>query len=121
MLVEQLYEITQFNSDSKALSATLSINAAHPIFEGHFPNQPVLPGVCQVQIVKELLEQAVQKKLQLSAAAQCKFLQMVDPRSINNIEVNIKYDLDEKEVACNAVLQSEEKIFLKMNGTFTIV
>ena len=28
----------------------VEIDPTHPIFEGHFPDQPVLPGVCMVQI-----------------------------------------------------------------------
>ena len=33
---------------------TLTLNAEHPIFKGHFPNNPVTPGVCMMQIVKNL-------------------------------------------------------------------
>ena len=29
---------------------TLTLNAEHPIFKGHFPNNPVTPGVCMMQI-----------------------------------------------------------------------
>ena len=36
---------------------TLTLNAEHPIFKGHFPNNPVTPGVCMMQIVKNLTVQ----------------------------------------------------------------
>ncbi|MCH5599874.1 hypothetical protein [Niabella ginsengisoli] len=79
MLIDNLYTIEQFDNANEKLTATIIIDEGHKIFEGHFPGQPVLPGVCQLQIVKELLEKGLNKTLFLSEASQCKFLQMVDP------------------------------------------
>ena len=34
----------------------ITLNPAHPIFAGHFPGNPITPGVCMLQIIKELTE-----------------------------------------------------------------
>jgi 3-hydroxyacyl-[acyl-carrier-protein] dehydratase len=39
------------------------LNPNHEIFAGHFPNNPVLPGVCVLQIVKEILQRSVISKI----------------------------------------------------------
>ena len=121
MLMDKLYTLEQFESSENILTATIAINAGHKIFEGHFPGQPVLPGVCQLQIVKELLEKAVDKKLFLSEAIQCKFLQMVDPTVTTKVEVVIDYTSPGYHLDCDAILKSTEAVFLKMKGRFTIV
>lgn len=33
---------------------TIRFNAKHPIFLGHFPERPIVPGACLVQIAEDL-------------------------------------------------------------------
>ncbi|MDR0605106.1 MAG: hypothetical protein LBG80_12460 [Bacteroidales bacterium] len=37
---------------------TVKLNCNHKIFSGHFPDNPILPGVCALQIAKELLQKS---------------------------------------------------------------
>ena len=121
MLIENLYILDSFTHENGKATAAITINANHQIFEGHFPGQPVLPGVCQLQIVKELLEKAVEQKLFLSEAANCKFLQMVDPTQTNQLIITLDYKQENSSINCNAVIKSSDAVFLKMSGRFTIV
>jgi len=121
MLIENLYTLNSFSNEAGKAVAAITINAGHKIFEGHFPGQPVLPGVCQLQIIKELLERATGKKLFLSEAGNCKFLQMVNPVKSNILDITIDYTLNDTIISVNAIIKSEEVVFLKMNGTFKIV
>lgn len=117
MLIENLYTLDTFSNEAGKAVAAITINAGHKIFEGHFPGQPVLPGVCQLQIIKELLERATGKKLFLSEAASCKFLQMVDPAKTNVLIITIDYSVNEAIVSANAIIKSGDAIFFKMNGS----
>ncbi|MGE9311155.1 3-hydroxyacyl-ACP dehydratase [Niabella sp. CJ426] len=119
MLIENLYTLDSFNDDAQKAVASVTLNAHHKIFEGHFPGQPVLPGVCQLQMVKELLERATKQKLFLAEAANCKFLQMIDPTQTNVLVITIDYKKEEDAIACNAVIKSGDAVYLKMNGKFT--
>lgn len=59
---------------------SVAINAEHDIFRGHFPDQPVLPGVCMVQIAVEIAGAMEGKTLRVANARNMKFLAPVDPR-----------------------------------------
>ena len=121
MLIKNLYTIDAFDKEPQQVTASVTLNAAHKIFEGHFPGQPVLPGVCQLQMVKELLEQAMRKKLFLSEAASCKFLQMISPEQTPALAIIINYEVLDGTVACNAVIKSKDAVHLKLNSRFAIV
>ncbi|MCH5716327.1 3-hydroxyacyl-ACP dehydratase [Niabella hibiscisoli] len=118
MLIENLYKLDTFDSEAQKAVASITLNANHKIFEGHFPGQPILPGVCQLQMVKELLEKATERKLFLSEAANCKFLQMIDPTQTNVLVITIDYKTEDEAVTCNAVIKSGDAVYLKMNGKF---
>lgn len=120
MLIENLYKLDSFDSDAQKAVASVTLNVQHKIFEGHFPGQPVLPGVCQLQMVKELLERATTDKLFLSEAANCKFLQMIDPTQTNVLAITIDYKKEAEAVTCNAIIKSGDAVYLKMSGSFSI-
>ena len=46
MLLGTLFHIINLDVTGADLSARIELDATHPIFEGHFPGRPILPGVC---------------------------------------------------------------------------
>ena len=87
MLLDDFYRIEEW----LASGAVLLLNADHPIFAGHFPGQPVVPGACQLQIVQELLSHLLGGEYHLVKADQIKFLTPIDPRSHPRIEATLRH------------------------------
>lgn len=95
MLLNDFFTITNNVSSATEIWAELVIDADHKIFEGHFPNQPVVPGVCMMQMIKEIVEHITGKQTNLLQAADMKFLAVINPRENNLINASIKYTADE--------------------------
>ena len=55
-LHNSLYTIQSKQSQDDAAQYVLILNAEHEIYKAHFPGRPITPGVCLLQIAKELLE-----------------------------------------------------------------
>ena len=95
----------------------IELNAGHSIFSGHFPGNPVLPGACTVQIVKELLELQMKKKLMLKKAGIIKYLSFINP--LMNPIVSIDLQIKEGEGGpgvCNASVFHEATVFCSFKG-----
>jgi len=58
-----LFKISKLEHQEGVISAVLDINKDCDIFNGHFPGHPVVPGACMLQIVKEVLEKALETSL----------------------------------------------------------
>ncbi len=119
MLKNDFYKIIDSESGTEMLNCTIGINEAHAIFEGHFPGQPVVPGACWLQIVKELLESAIDKKLQMTRADELKFLSPVDPRRNNTLTVKIQYKTGE-DISAAASIHAGEITCFKSRMLFRI-
>lgn len=121
MFLNNLYQIKQLlteSNDSK-FSAIIELNPAHEIFRGHFTGNPILPGVCMVQILKELMINYLKSKLILKRAGSIKYLSFIDPRVNNIIRFNIEMNNSETgDISCNAVLSSDSVIFCRFRGEF---
>ena len=123
MLLSDFYKTikTDYSKDNPgSFKVTIELNDRHKIFKGHFPGNPVVPGVCMIQIVKEILSKLLNKNLYLSEGSNIKFISVIKPdiNKILNIEYNIKQENDIFRVS--AVISFGKKIFFKFKGIFRI-
>jgi len=119
MLVNDFFTITKLEKEGSEIKAELVINANHKIFEGHFPGHPVVPGVCMMQIVKEIIEKVIGEKTDLVRAGDMKFLAIINPKENNMIRATLKYNIEENgNMAVSATLFKESLIHFKFKGLF---
>ena len=120
MLANNFYTIDDLNHASGLITATILFNADHPIFKGHFPAVPVVPGVCMMQMVKEIIEEVIGKKTNLLRAGELKFLAIIDPQENNFIKTVLKYNIEQNgNIAVTAAFFKESLIHFKFKGLFT--
>ncbi len=102
------------------VKAGLLWNTEHPIFQGHFPGQPVVPGVCMIQLIQETLEQALEKPVELISSTQVKFLHVIDPRQFPSTDLLLQYSVNENGTyQVTSTLMKEKTNFMKMNAVFS--
>ena len=65
--------MSKFRDDAKELTAHFCISQEFIGFKGHFPERPVLPGVCIFQAVLCMLEEAVRERPKLKEIVSAKF------------------------------------------------
>ena len=122
MLAGDFFSINSLITVAFDIKAELVINARHKIFEGHFPGQPVVPGVCMMQMVKEIIEQVTQKKTNLANAHEMKFLAIIDPVQNNVIGAKLKYSEEENGITTvTATFFKDELIHFKFKGQFAFL
>lgn len=121
MLAGDFFNITSLIDSDGKVSAMLSLNAGHKIFEGHFPGQPVVPGVCMMQMVKEIVEAVTGKPTRLLTADNLKFLTVINPVETATIKADLKYSIDDDgKIKLSAALINEGVVYFKMGGVFAV-
>jgi 3-hydroxyacyl-[acyl-carrier-protein] dehydratase len=118
-LINDFYTVETSNkTDDSTIKATIKLNANHDIFKGHFEQMPVMPGVCQTQLIKELLQQELGKNLILTNGSNIKFTGMIIPTQHPVFNVELKYIMVENQYTVDAQLFFENTIFTKFKGIF---
>ena len=69
------------------ISEQFVIDAGSPWFAGHFPGDPILPGVAQLELVCRLLSTTFEERFSLSALRRVKFKKIIRPGDVLDIHV----------------------------------
>ena len=90
-------------------------------FRGHFPGNPVMPGVCMIQIIKELTENATGENLFLSVSSNIKFMAIINPEVNPDLDIKIDFVAEDGIVKVKNITSYDETVALKLNATFKIL
>src|SRR5690606_18032125 len=119
-LINNFYKILNLDeSQSDKLMVLVKIDKLHPIFKGHFPNHPVTPGVCTMQIIKELTEKWAGKNLMLKTARNVKFMAIINPELNDEVQFELQFEpVNNDEISVKSTVLIEENTALKFSGLF---
>jgi len=105
------------HSDGKA-EAVIMVKGDSEIFKGHFPGQPVVPGACMLQLVKDVLETVLKSKLRLKKAQQIKFMNVVVPGD-DQLRLSISFtNIEDNLFSVQANLTNNDAVCFKLQGIF---
>lgn len=120
MLLKNFYTIISIeNTAENKHLVSLHINAEHEVFQGHFPGNPIMPGVCMMQIIKELTEQITESTLFMQSLANVKFMALINP--FNTPELRLELDItttDTDLIKVKNVTYFEDTVALKLSSTY---
>lgn len=119
-LINDFYKILNIDeSESNKLSALVKIDKFHSIFKGHFPDHPVTPGVCTMQIIKELSEKWSGSDLMLKTARNVKFMAIINPELNEDVQFELQFEeLNSEELSVKSTVSIEDNAALKFSGVF---
>ncbi|MFW5793102.1 MAG: DUF2062 domain-containing protein [Bacteroidota bacterium] len=119
MLHKDFYTYNIIENTEGNIIAEIIFNENHSIFDGHFPSTPIVPGVCQMQIIKEILQKETHIDYQLSTAREIKFLSLINPVDNNKLTVNITYEnITEEAIKVSGQIYSNGNSFLKLRAEY---
>lgn len=120
MLLNDLYTCSAIQSFAGSMACTIIFNQQHDIFKGHFPGQSVVPGVCMMEIVKELLQQQTGKALRLTNAGNVKFLQLITPDIHPQVTINWKQN-GQGSLQVDAGFKQDNNWLFKIGGNYSVL
>lgn len=103
--------------DDGMVTAHVRVPADAVWFDGHFPGEPLLPGVAQLAMVVEILSQAVKKQVCATEVSRVRFKMAIKPGDPIEVQITPKGNntpswgfrlLKGQELACSGFLSVAE-------------
>jgi len=108
------YSLTNIKrSSSNEILADAIVSGKSPWFSGHFPGEPILPGVALLGMVFDAIKQAFGKNLKISRVKRVKFKKIIKPGDKIQIIAKEKNDdnslysfqvMIDSKIACNGIM-----------------
>lgn len=122
MILEDFYTLKSISEQEPGnFLAQISLNRNHEIFKGHFPGNPVTPGVCMMQIIKDLTENILQQKLFLNSASNVKFMAIINPEENPDLDIELLISQNGDEVKVRNTSSFGGTIALKMSVNYKLI
>lgn len=121
MLLNDFYLVESSSEEDGKCITHLKIDKNHQLYDGHFPNRPVTPGVVLMQLFKEDLERQLEKSLQLKNANNVKFMAVVDPETHNELILEYHFEANNQDFRLKGIIRTNEGISLKINAVYKLI
>ena len=119
MLLKDFYKVISLEKqDGQIYSAMILINNEHEVFKGHFPSNPIMPGVCMMQIIKELTEQITEKTLVLKTLTNVKFMALINPDINPTLRLELQLTISNEDLKVKNTTYFNETVALKLSGVY---
>ena len=91
-LLNDYYRIDNCVSENDDTVWSITLLPEYQVYAGHFPGNPVSPGVCNIQMIKECVELATGNRLFLSFIAKCRFSAVLSPLIAAGLRLRATYN-----------------------------
>jgi len=115
---DTFYFVNSINRESGRAIFNITIDKNHHIFDGHFPDNPITPGVVQMEIIKELLSKIMNKEMRMISMSNCKFLAIINPIETPTLDVVLIYSEVEGNVKISGHMKSDEVTCMKISAIY---
>jgi 3-hydroxyacyl-[acyl-carrier-protein] dehydratase len=113
------YMLEEMNrSEENEISADIHVPPDSPWFDGHFPGEPILPGVAQIGMVFDAIRKARNPNLKISSVRRVRFKRIIRPDDqLKIIAAPLKKEagsysfriLIQDEVVCSGMMTVENR------------
>ncbi len=94
----------------------IRLNKECDVYRGHFPESPVSPGVCNIQMIKECASQIVGRPLTICNLQQCRLTTLITPNEHPTMEARVLIETKDETYKLRATLGIGDETFLEMKA-----
>ena len=112
VLEGDFYKIIEISRQENDYEVIAELSETHPIYAGHFPSQPVVPGMCTLTSIRDCLHKILNRDIIFNQIKECKFVSALIPRK--GLSISLKINVDEPNVKC--MVYEGETVVLKLKA-----
>ncbi len=119
-LINDFYTILDAGTEGDVYRCKVRLNAQHGIYRVHFPENPITPGVCLLQMAAEIMGERYHKTFLLFKGSNIKFKRPVTPHD-QPVFVFSKMVMENDRLSTNISIEDGGSPFVTMSLCYHII
>lgn len=111
-------EISVLKKNSRQITAVFQFKKELDLFNGHFPGNPMLPGIFQIEMVKYAMEKIFNTCLRIKSVKKTKFSNLIHPGETVSLDISLNKE-ENNRFTVKAVLRTGDTVAGKINLVLT--
>jgi 3-hydroxyacyl-[acyl-carrier-protein] dehydratase len=121
LLENRFYKVLKKSTDGMSGSFTVAILPDCNVYNGHFPNDPVCPGVCNIETIKECTMMLLCKELRITHIKQCRLTAIATPEICPEVIITITAtQISENAYTVLASIKDAKQTYMEYKGTMEV-
>jgi 3-hydroxyacyl-[acyl-carrier-protein] dehydratase len=119
MLLEHKYYDIVASEQESPLKATYTIHLRPDcaVYAGHFPGNPVCPGVCNMETIRECAMMLTGRQLHFSEIKQCRLTAVATPVACPTLTVSLTLTPASEDFSIQAAISNQTQTYMQLKGT----
>lgn len=117
MLENKFYKIINYSNDADNHLFDIELLRDCDVYVGHFPGESIVPGVCNIQMIKECTEFVVKDNLFMHNLQQVRLTTLLKPDVHTHCQVRLNVQkIDDKQYKLRATIGKNEDVYLDLKA-----
>jgi 3-hydroxyacyl-[acyl-carrier-protein] dehydratase len=109
--------MVEMETGEASLQAIVYFPPEHPLYAGHFPERPVVPGVCVLQVCRDLISEIHARAFKIAGIDSVKFMIPLIPSAETGYGISLAWKQEEDgRLMVDGNWQNGQQIFVKLKG-----
>lgn len=120
LLENRYYKITDRQGEGLNAVFRIALLPDCEVYRGHFPGNPVCPGVCNIETIKECAMLLTGRKLFIRHIRQCRLTAVATPVACPELDVTVNVTPTDNGYTITATIADAERTYMEYKGDMTL-
>lgn len=121
LLKDKYYTVlNEARTDEQNAVFHCELKADCDVYRGHFPEKPVSPGVCNIEMIKECVMVLTGKSLIIKTIKQCRLTAVATPSVCPEVDVTVQAVPTDNGYVVVARIADAERSYMEFKGEMTL-
>lgn len=116
LLNDKYFKVVSLDHSSGKAAFHVLLLPECDVYRGHFPGNPVSPGVCNIEMIKECFQMVVDGKPRIKTIDRCRLTAIASPRVSPQLDIDMTWTRDDDGWHLLAVLKDDKQQYLDFKG-----